>query len=93
MPVTKSELIDQLAERLKLERGRAEMLINTVLESMISALNDGDRIEIKCSYDNTLANPFVRRMLDEENLSQPIDVLLGDETTNECTTCKCSVEE
>ena len=47
MPVTKSELIDQLAERLKLERGRAEQLINTVLESMVTALNDGDRIEIR----------------------------------------------
>jgi len=47
MPVTKSELVDQLAERLKLERGRAEMLINVILDSMISALNDGDRIEIR----------------------------------------------
>ncbi len=47
MPVTKSELIDQLAERLKLERGRAELLINTILDSMVSALNDGDRIEIR----------------------------------------------
>lgn len=47
MPVTKSELIDQLAERLKLERGRSEILINTILDTMVNALNDDDRIEIR----------------------------------------------
>jgi len=47
MPVTKSELIDQLAERLKLERGRSEILINTILDTMVNALNEDDRIEIR----------------------------------------------
>jgi hypothetical protein len=43
----------------------------------------GDIVEITCRYDNTMANPFVRRMLLEEALDAPVDVLLGEETTNE----------
>lgn len=49
----------------------------------LPTIANGDRIEISCSYDNTTDNPFVVRMLEEEGLSAPIDVLLGDETTDE----------
>ncbi len=43
----------------------------------------GDIIDIKCTWDNTLANPFVQRMLADAGLTLPIDVTLGEETTNE----------
>jgi len=44
----------------------------------------GDTIDIKCRWNNTLANPFVQRMLNDSNLPlQPIDVALGEQTTNE----------
>ncbi len=43
----------------------------------------GDVIDIKCTWDNTLENPFVQRMLADSGLSQPIDVLLGEQTKNE----------
>ncbi len=49
----------------------------------LPTIGDGDRVEIKCNYDNTPANPFVVRMLEEEGLILPIDVNLGDETTDE----------
>lgn len=49
----------------------------------LPTVGDGDVVEIECGYDNTMANPFVRRMLLEEDLEAPIDVLLGDETTDE----------
>lgn len=50
----------------------------------LPSIAKGDVLDIKCKWDNTLANPFVQRMLADSNLPpQPIDVLLGEETTNE----------
>jgi hypothetical protein len=43
----------------------------------------GDVIDIKCRWDNTISNPFVQRMMADANLSGPIDVSLGEQTTNE----------
>jgi hypothetical protein len=43
----------------------------------------GDVLDIKCSWDNTLDNPFELRLLDDAGLGQPIDILLGEQTTNE----------
>ena len=41
-------------------------------------------IDIKCRWDNTLQNPFVERMLRDSNLPlQPINITLGEQTTNE----------
>ena len=47
MSVTKSDLIEQLAEGLKLQRSKAEQLVNTVFDTMVAALQAGDRIEIR----------------------------------------------
>jgi len=47
MPVTKSDLIEQLSERLKLPKGKAEFVVNTIFESMEQALRQGERIEIR----------------------------------------------
>jgi integration host factor subunit beta len=47
MPITKSDLIEQLSERLKLPKGKAEFVVNTIFESMEQALRDGERIEIR----------------------------------------------
>ncbi len=43
----------------------------------------GDVIDIECRWDNTIENPFVQRMMHDANLSAPIDVTLGEQTTNE----------
>jgi integration host factor subunit beta len=45
--MTKSDLIERLAERLKLPKGKAETIVNTIFESMESALARGERIEIR----------------------------------------------
>jgi len=45
--MTKSDLIEQLAERLKLPKGKAETIVNTIFESMETALARGERIEIR----------------------------------------------
>src|SRR5687767_2176962 len=45
--MTKADLIDVIAERLKLPRGRAELLIGQVFDSMVAALQRGEGIEIR----------------------------------------------
>lgn len=45
--MTKSELIDALAERKKLPRQTAEAVVNAFFDSMQQTLLDGGRIEIR----------------------------------------------
>ena len=45
--MTKADLIDVIAERLKLPRGRAELLVGQVFDCMVDALQKGDGIEIR----------------------------------------------
>lgn len=45
--MTKSDLIDKLCESQKLPKGRAELLVNVVFDSMEAALRRGERIEIR----------------------------------------------
>ena len=47
VPMTKADLIDAVAEKLKLPRGRAESLIGHVFDSMVDALRRGEGIEIR----------------------------------------------
>lgn len=45
--MTKSELIEQVSELLKLPGGKAEQIVNCVFDSMVEALQEGDGIEIR----------------------------------------------
>ena len=45
--VTKSELIERVAQESGLTKGRAEMVVNTIFDSMAAALQQGDGIEIR----------------------------------------------
>jgi len=45
--MTKSDLIDVLCETQKMPKGRAELLVNVIFDSMEAALRRGDRIEIR----------------------------------------------
>ena len=45
--MTKSDLIEKIAENLKLPKGRAETIVNTIFEAMEAALTQGERIEIR----------------------------------------------
>lgn len=45
--VTKSELIERVAQESGLTKGRAEMVVNTIFDSMADALQQGDGIEIR----------------------------------------------
>ena len=43
----------------------------------------GDRLKMRCTYDNTTNNPYVKRALMDQNLPSPIDVTLGESTLDE----------
>ncbi len=43
----------------------------------------GDKIHVRCTYDNSLDNPGVQDMLSEVGLDAPVDVHLGEGTLNE----------
>ena len=45
--MTKSELIDALAERSNLTKARAELVVNCVFDAMTEALERGEGIEIR----------------------------------------------
>jgi hypothetical protein len=49
----------------------------------LPALAIGDTVEVKCTYDNTLANPYVQLALEEQGLSAPVDILMGEQTLDE----------
>ncbi len=58
-------------------------IYNAPIDSLPS-IEAGDKIEISCTWNNTIGNPFVQRMLADSNLPpQPIDITLGEQTTNE----------
>lgn len=45
--LTKSELIEQVSELLKLPNGKAEQIVNCIFDSMVNALQEEDGIEIR----------------------------------------------
>lgn len=47
MPITKSDLIEHLSNTAKLPRGKAELVVNVLFDSMVDALRRGERIEIR----------------------------------------------
>jgi hypothetical protein len=47
------------------------------------ALQPGDAVRIRCTYDNTLDNPDLAGALAEQGLDAPTDVALGEGTLDE----------
>lgn len=43
----------------------------------------GDKIYLRCEYDNSMNNPYVVEALNDQGLDGPIDVVLGEETLDE----------
>jgi len=43
----------------------------------------GDKVTMRCTYNNSLGNPWVAEALQTEGLTEPHDVVLGDETLDE----------
>jgi hypothetical protein len=49
----------------------------------LESIFGGDSVHLRCTYDNTLSNPFLARALAEQQLTAPIDVRLGESTLDE----------
>ena len=49
----------------------------------LPTLHAGDQLTMKCTYDNSMDNPFVKRALLEQHLTAPQDVTLGETTLDE----------
>lgn len=49
----------------------------------LPTLRAGDVLEVRCTYNNTLDNPFLKRALMEQNLTSPQDVSFGETTLDE----------
>ena len=45
--MTKSDLIDQIANKLRIPRGRAELMVDCIFQGMEDALKRSERIEIR----------------------------------------------
>ncbi|HJZ86281.1 MAG TPA: HU family DNA-binding protein [Polyangia bacterium] len=45
--MTKSDLIEAVANQLKLPKGKAELVVNCIFDSMEASLKRGERIEIR----------------------------------------------
>jgi hypothetical protein len=49
----------------------------------LPSLAEGDTVDIKCTWDNTVNNPFMQRLLGEAYKTEPFDVPFGEQTINE----------
>jgi len=49
----------------------------------LPTLRPGDVIDVTCTWNNTLANPFVQRALADAGRSLPVDISLGQGTLDE----------
>ncbi len=49
----------------------------------VPRVRKGDKVYLRCSYNNSMSNPFVAKALAEQGLSEPKDVTLGEATLDE----------
>jgi mono/diheme cytochrome c family protein len=49
----------------------------------LPTLREGDVLNFRCIYNNTMDNPFLKRALLEEHLTAPKDIVLGENTLDE----------
>lgn len=49
----------------------------------LPVIRGGDELHMRCTYNNSLSNPFVAQALSENGLTDPVDVYLGEETFDE----------
>lgn len=49
----------------------------------VPVVSSGDKVYLRCKYNNSMSNPFVVQALAEQGLDAPHDVYLGEETLDE----------
>ena len=71
--MTKSELIEVAAQEAGLTKGRAELVINTIFESMVEALQHGEGIEIR-GFGSFTVRPYKPYAGRNPRTGQPVPV-------------------
>ena len=51
--------------------------------SDLPVIRAGDELRLRCTYNNSLSNPFVAQALQDNGLTSPVDVYLGEQTFDE----------
>jgi len=49
----------------------------------LPVISPGDKLQVRCTYDNTMQNPKIVGALQQQNLPAPRDVVLGETTLDE----------
>ena len=49
----------------------------------LPVVSGGDRIDVRCTYDNSMSNPFIEDQLEAAGWSDPQDVTWGEDTGSE----------
>ena len=49
----------------------------------LPTIHDGDTVHVRCVYDNTLGNRFIRDALELQGKSEPVEVRVGEDTLDE----------
>jgi hypothetical protein len=86
--ITRAAPVDEPAEECLLQTPRWDFnwqrgySFDVPIEQAPSA-KAGDTLDLRCTYDNSMRNPFVQAALGEQGLTAPRDVLLGEETLDE----------
>ena len=71
--MTKSELIDALAERSDLTKARAELVVNCVFDAMTEALQRGEGIEIR-GFGSFTVRPYKPYSGRNPRTGEPVEV-------------------
>lgn len=71
--MTKSELIDAIAARANLTKTRAESVVNCVFDTMVTALKEGDGIEIR-GFGSFTVRPYKPYAGRNPRTGQPVPV-------------------
>jgi hypothetical protein len=86
--ITRADAGDEPAEECLLQTPAWDFnwqrgyLFDTPIDQAPSA-KPGDVLDLRCTYDNSMENPFVQAALVEQGLASPRDVSLGEETLDE----------
>ena len=49
----------------------------------LPTIGAGDKVRFTCTYDNTMDNKNIRKALAEKHMAAPVDIHLGEQTTDE----------
>lgn len=80
---TVDEPVDECLLQTKWDFNWQQTYIYDAEIEKLPTLREGDVVDVRCTYDNTMENPFLKKALLEQKLSAPQDVSYGETTLQE----------